>query len=413
MSSSVRRAFAFLSAAGLFASAAPAARAEPDLVVSNIGGVAFYGTVGEKAAYSASTTSCNIGTTQLYWNGITAQHPVVALNMYRLKAGRFEQIGMSWVKHSWCAADGTACVEAGGPPTCNHNASCDWLGVGCNDTYSTAHNAAQLDLGPRSEVNAYTGAIIYPFTIGWPPQGGNAIYKRLQVLTSDVQPASNPGALYCVEVHYVYFADAAPAGGIATNNASHRPISINAQMIATVVGPTAPHQPAIMFWAAQDPAVHLVSADVPNEGRFWLGSRAYDNENGTHTYEYALYNLNSHRSAAAFAVPVGDAGLSNVGFRDVPYHSGDPIDGTDWPAVATDDGVLRWAAVTGGPFAALPHPNALRWGTLYNFRFTANAPPVLGTVEVSLFRRGAPGDPNAISIEAVVPDVGTNLLLAP
>ena len=45
--------------------------------------------------------------------------------------------------------------------------------------------------------------------------------------------------------------------------------------------------------------------------------------------------------------------------------------------------------------------NALRWGTLYNFRFDANAAPVAGTVTLGLFK---PGTPTSMQVDASVPD---------
>jgi hypothetical protein len=63
---------------------------------------------------------------------------VIGQQMYRLKtvAGstRFEQIGMSWLKHGFCAADAPSC--SGG--TYTPNPSCDWLGLFATDTYSPA-----------------------------------------------------------------------------------------------------------------------------------------------------------------------------------------------------------------------------------------------------------------------------------
>ena len=94
-------------------------------------------------------------------------------------------------------------------------------------------------------------------------------------------------------------------------------------------------------------------------------------------YEYAIQNLNSHRSAAAFSVPIASGvTLSSIGFHDVDYHSGDGpggvnYEGTDW-SVTIGAGAVSWSTRTEDQNVLA---NALRWGTLYNFRFDADSPP--------------------------------------
>ncbi len=131
-----------------------------------------------------------------------------------------------------------------------------------------------------------------------------------------------------------------------------------------------------------------------HDGRFLLGTLVTDNGDGTWHYEYALYNMNSHRSGQSFSVPVG-AGVvvSDIGFHDVDYHSGDGIggsthDGSDW-SVAVGNGAVTWSTST---FDADPNANALRWGTLYNFRFDADTGPVGVNATLGLFRPGTPTD---------------------
>jgi hypothetical protein len=104
---------------------------------------------------------------------------------------------------------------------------------------------------------------------------------------------------------------------------------------------------------------------------------------GRWIYEYALQNLNSDQSAGGYTIPIHPgARASSIGFHDVAYHSGDPYDGTDWPGVRTG-GEIAWATT---PFGTNVNANAIRWGTLYNFRVTSNAPPERGTVTIGLFK---------------------------
>jgi hypothetical protein len=85
-------------------------------------------------------------------------------------------------------------------------------------------------------------------------------------------------------------------------------------------------------------------------------------------------------------------------------------DGTDWPgavesgAVAGTDAADYVVWRTTQTYQQNQNANALRWGTLYNFRFTANTPPVSGNVDVGLFRPPAVGQPESIQIATLVPD---------
>jgi hypothetical protein len=67
------------------------------------------------------------------------------------------------------------------------------------------------------------------------------------------------------------------------------------------------------------------------------------------------------------------------------------IDGTDWPAVVTVAS-LTWSTAA---FDANPNANAVRWGTVYNFRFDANAAPQQGFIAIGLFKPGTPASVEA------------------
>lgn len=374
----------------------------PDVVVSNLPDWSMYGTVGGITGYALGTTSCNIGDAIAEWFDSGAnqnQHPVIPQNLYRVMNGRFEQIGMSWLKHGWCAADGGACTAAGGPPTCSSASGCDWLGIGCTDTYGSGLNGDQGDLGPRSEVNASTGVYPYPYIMGWNATG-NAIYKRLQVKVSDLDPANTVNAIFLGESQYITTDENPPQ---RLNNSSWRRVNRSTTFTTgyalSFTGNTVPRQNAIEAWPTFTPGAVVQSQDVPNDGRFFLGHYVQDNGDGTWNYEYALYNMNSHRSARSLSLPAAGVNITNIGFHDVDYHSGELYSGTDWSG-AVAAGELSWSTQT---FAQNSNANALRWHTLYNFRFTANQPPVATSITVGLFR---PGDPASIQFNSVGPRNG-------
>jgi len=370
----------------------------PDVMVVNLSAPGFdrpngYGSVDGVSAFAVGTTSCNVGTASLRWEQSTPRHPVIAQNMYRLKDHRFEQIGMAWVKHGFLATNENACGECANP------GSGSLLHVGCSDPYSAGLNGDRRYLGARSQVNAHTGQFPYPPTRA---SNADAISGRLQVHDVDLDPEMNAGALYFAEGHYVAADDAQAGNG--DNNASWREIGVDHSNPEPDVpyrifrnGPDMPEQPAIYAWQAKDPAVEIDPVRVPGEGLFFLGASARNLGNGFWRYEYAIENLNSDRSGGSFEVPIPlGVVIMNAGFHDVDYHSGEPYDLTDWPITVNEDSIV-WATT---PFSGNINANALRWSTLYNFRFDANAEPSGTIVRLGLFK---PGTPSEIPIQTVGP----------
>ena len=366
----------------------------PDLLLGTLTSGGSYGSVDGVAAFSFGTDSCNVGDCWLDWAASTPDHPVFGQNMYRLLDGRFEQIGQSWLTHRFFPLAGVTCSASCTTGDGTH------LGTGCSSPDTASINGYQDRMGPRFEVNPSTGSIAFPFTL----QGvyGNLVFKRLQVRHADLDPALNPGASYFVEGIYVSADDA--AAGNQNNNASYRPIQIiqlGEMFNVVMTGVTQQGRPAVQAWALDDPTVRLESVDVPADGRFWVASKATDLGGGVWRYEYAVENLNSHRAAMRFSVPLPlGAQVTNIGFHDVDYHSGEPFDGTDWSAAVDTSGVPHRVTWSTQSFADTPDANALRWGTLYNFRFDADVPPEQGQPVLHLFR---PGDPAAVSARAYAP----------
>lgn len=385
---SIHRSVLAALAGGVIASASLAAG--PDVVYSNSTTIINHGVVGGIRAWSFGTNTCNIGNQNLPW--LSHGTPGVGWNLYRLYDGRLEQVGMGFVKHACCAAAGSGCGL-----TCNGQGG-NVLGAGCLDVYSASWNQSQSYLGPRSNINAFTGGF------GPQPQTtGNAIFKRLQAAEADINATTYPGALYFVEGVYVATGDA--SNGNAHNNASYRQVLINASYTMSLAGSMNVGIPAITAWRnhgnginSPDLNVTDVIVDVPGEGRFHAAYKVEPNGDGTWTYTYAIFNLNSDRSAGSFSVPADAAVLvSNVGFHDAAYHSGEVYDNTDW-AGAADGTAVVWS--TPQPFGSNPNSSALRWGMMNTFWFTADRPPRPTNVNLGLFK---PHTPQEVAFAALAP----------
>ncbi len=378
--------------------ASPARAAGPDVTVFTLSGTQNYGTAGGIRGYAVGTTSCNIGDAPLNWCDSTSgcglgttgsDHPVIAQNMFRLKAGRFDQIGASWLKHGFVSTNtsesGCGSGSCTSPPLGGNQ-----LGVGCTDPYGAGLNGNR-PLGRKSEVNATTGA--YPFPFG---QGGTQTTvwnQRVAVAESDMIAASNPGALYFVEGHYIAPDDA--AAGNALNNASYSQVVVSPTTFnLTMTGGTIRRKAAIEAWPTVDPSVELFNVDTPTVPvqRFHVARKVTEVTPGLlWHYEYAVHNMNSDRSSDRLTIDFfGDTTFTSIGFHDVDAHSNEPYDTADWPGTTTANSI-QWQAPE---FAAAPqNANAIRWSTLYNFWFDANRPPgQIARHALKMFKAGDPAE---------------------
>jgi hypothetical protein len=393
MERSTRRSAAGKTASGLAflvaACAGSLAFGQADVVLTDSTGTTNYGLVGGIRGYSIGSNTCNIGNQNLTWNNNGT--PGLAMNVYRIADGRLVQIGMSHVKHACCAAAGNGCGLS-----CNGQGG-SVLGAGCLDVYSSSWNGGQGRLGPRSAINPYSGA----FT-ALSGTTGTAVFKRLQVLDSDLSTTTFPGSQYFIEGVYVCTNEnVAPVKML--NNASYKRVNLdNSTKNLTPTGTMQVGTPAIQAWrdhglgvGLPDTSVTVGQVDVPSEGRFWFAHKARSLGGGQWRYEYAIFNLNSDRAGGALTIPVpAGVNVTNVGFSAPDYHSSEVIAGgvsvssTDWTNTRGSADV-QWATTSS---IVNPGANAIRWGLMYNFWFDANTAPASGTVNASLglFKLGTP-----------------------
>jgi hypothetical protein len=364
----------------------------PDVIIGRLIDVPFYGQSGDILAYSIGTDACNAGNAIVPWAGGTSHHPVISQSFFRLKDGRFEQLGTSWVKHTYFAGNNSYCFQCPG--------GSGGLLPGCDDAYAGSENGTQNELGPRGQVNATNGVFPFPYSA---PTAPPIIGRRLQVHFADMDPAQNAGARYYAEAQYItpddagYVNNGRAVNGL--NNCSWRRMFVLGTSTAPAWdGQTEYLEPAIFAWRAADPAVYLASADYLDGGitaRFWVGAKVTANPGGTWTYEYAVQNLNADRGGGSLSAPLpAFAGASGLGFHGTFCHSGDPYENTatnpaEWAATVSPGSGIAWACT---PYAQNVNANAVRWGTLYNFRFTTGVPPDAdGSVTIGLFKPPSAG----------------------
>jgi hypothetical protein len=364
-------------------------------------------TSATEVSYGIGTTSCNKGDQQLLWISNTNQHPVIAQNIYRIKNGRFEQLGQSWVKHGFTALQQNACNLG-----CQPSGTGSRLGVGCSDPYSASLNAEQPRLGPRYQVNPFTGYYPYPWSSTVPSTGTDTMMRRLRLKLTDVEPMPTT-TIFIAEGQYVAPDDAMAGNG--ANNASYRQFTFNASRQITFVGATMREKPAIFAWqdlganGNPDPMVKISTVDLrPQDGLLFVASKATDLGGGMWHYEYAVQNLTSDRMGGRLRVPIpAGAQVSNVEWRGVESHSGfsaeDATRNQPWTATVGPS-YVEWAAPVAFNPATPTLGNGLRWSTVYNFRFDANvAPDENGEVTLGFFK---PGTPESVAVSGWAPAVG-------
>jgi len=380
----------------------------PDVIVGDLPEMAQYGndTVNHLVGLGVGTTSCNNGDQPFNWFALPqTDHPVIPQNLYRMSGGvtndeRFEQIGQSWMKHAFTALEGGVCgsCNTSGCVTGTH------LCPGCSDPYGSSLNASQTGIGSRAWLNPFTG--VFPSTANnHSGHSHTGTAHRVTVASSDLNPAQNVGATYFAEGQYLTpheysWCQSHPGQCNMYNNASYRRFNVTGSgdnYTFSGSGSTVRMQGAIKAWQTLGGAtVNQIEPDPGNDGIWFLGYKVTNPSTGVWHYEYALHNQNLDRGIQSFSVPLGPGvNISNIGFhapRQEPPWANDGTfnnqgySSTPW-TVTQDGSSITWSTQT---FAQNQNANAIRFGTLYNFRFDADQPPQTASATVGFFKTGSP-----------------------
>ncbi|MBI5865577.1 MAG: hypothetical protein HZB38_13930 [Planctomycetes bacterium] len=390
--------------------------AGPDLIVGDVRFLHEYGRVGERLSFAAGTSACNKGDTPVSWYANpNVNHPVMTINMFRLKNDRFEQLGYSWVKHGFGAAQLDLC-NLGCTPGCPSTVLCS----GCADPYTANQLAEQNILASRNWFNPFTGAFPSSGTNSHTGHAHDELSHRLTLREADIAQDQNGNdtAQYFSEGIYICPHEYLPNNGVANNqhnNPCHRPLAAVGNTgdwygFATLTDEAIRESPAIDEWTGAVRTV--IEPAVGVDGRVLVAYKVTGPVAGWWHYEYAFYNQNLDRSIRLIRIPVGDgAHLTNIDFHAPEHEGGWPGDGTAGNAglsnapwsVATSSTAIEWSCET---FVANPNANAIRWGTLYNFRFDSDRPPQDVQAVVGYFKTGSDGAVTLAGPQAGPPCVG-------
>jgi hypothetical protein len=391
----------------------PALVPGPDVIVGDIEDVDQQGNNATQVGLAIGTDSCNNGQEPVDWFALPdTDHPFIPQNLYRMSGGadnneRLEQIGQSWGKHAFLALEDFVCgnCDTSGCQTGSH------LCPGCSDPYVSGLNGDQDQIGSRAWVNPFTGS--FPSTAN-DHSGHNhdGVSHRILTNMTDLVPAQNPGATYYGEAAYITpheyaWCQTHPGECNMFNNFSYKKFTVSGgptNFIFNQAGNTVRMQAAIQAWADTGATVTQVEPDPGNDGIFFVGYKVTGPNAGVWHYEYAIFNMNLDRAIQSFSVFFGfPVPLNNVEFHAPPQHPGWPHDGTvgdagygSTPWIFEDQGSAgTWSTET---FAQNPNANAIRWATLYNFRFDSTAAPVPSEATISFFKTGSP-----ITVDVVGP----------
>lgn len=359
-------------------------------------------------AAAESTTSCNVGTSNLPWQQpMDPDHPLIAFVIARESNGRFEQISdRSFVKHGFFATNSNGCG------TCQNPFTSALLGINCSDTYSATNNGDNFYLAPADEINPWFGTwnpTCSHFDMGEPPvapaqqcdglrsfsstQANNLgpIGHRVQLLDADLNVG---GANYYYQGLYLTQGE---AESLRSDNMSWRKftptwsVAQNKWTFATVGAQT--YNSVLSAWTGATVNSNTNGAD---DGRFYVGVKVTGPVNGVYHYEYAVHNRDNQRGASALRIPTCNAASFS----------------TPWFGDVDSDGGNDWISAKGGAEISFSTPNnPLKWNTIFSFAFDSTAAPVSGTVQLDQFLAGAGAA--SVGVASLVPGGEFNVYLGP
>jgi len=327
----------------------------------------------DHVVFTPSATLKNVGNSDVaWWQKFTGnnqpylndQHPYLYWSMYREIDNRFEQIGVSGVKHAFFTVN-TFCSCNGGQilfPT-------------CEDTYSVGNNDSPSHLGPKEEISAFSG--LWESTGSFfdrTPIGGDGIQdtnsnntdeNRMVVAEADFNDTSLD---YYISSWYLIRDDVNIYNSMGYRGYGFSPNGTGWLTSSTSAFTNGPASDQYVAPDSFDLSAGTASQRVlqVGEGHLTVAVKVVDLGGGQFRYNYMIENHDYDPQVQSISIPLADSAL----FSDFVFSDVDENSSNDWTVNHANDR-LELEALLG---------NELDWGTLYSFSFTTDAQPQAGNV---------------------------------
>ncbi len=289
------------------------------------------------------------------------QHPFLTWSVYREIDNRFEQIGISGVKHAFFST--------------NINCSCpggNILGVGCGDVYSSFNNDSDSALGPRDEIEADTGVwencgtFFDPIPCAGSQQNfsSGSGQHRLSLSPAEIVPNLYMQAWYLIRDDIDIF-----------NSMGYRKFSPTLINTTWIMNPESVNNfqngAAIFGYVDPDnigPNEYIQTVET-GEGQFTVAVKVIDLGGGLYRYNYAIENFEFDPRFIQYQIPFSSIDL----FTNTHFSDPDQDDGNNWVFSVDSSNV----SVTGNA------QNEQDWGMMFSFSFTTDLPPTPGNITIN------------------------------
>ncbi len=318
------------------------------------------------------------------------QHPYLTWAMFREVDGRFEQIGLSGIKHAFLTINANCAINCG-------NSNILW--PGCEDVYGVGTNDSGGVLGPRDEVNSFlglwesTGSFFDPGSTGNQTNSSNNTDENRMVVEESLIGDSNND--YYISGWYTIRDDVNIFNtmGFRKYNLTDNGATWGLQSASSfTVGPASD---AYVSPSTGVDLVNLIASQrvTTLEGHLTVAAKIFDLGGGVFRYNYMVENHDYDPKLDQFEIPLIDsASLSSTVFADLDVSAAN-----NWSFNQLNNKLT----ITGTA------ANAQAWGSIYSFSFTTNVAPVVGSITLQKAGGGAAD----ILVATLVPDTTSGDLI--